>query len=125
MSAALLAVLAAAWKPLAALGAGAFVILMAVLKGKASAERDQARAETRKSEEMRVSARAWIVAATLSLTACATGSSKVCPSHITYSPEAQARAADELAALPAESELVRLIGDYAAVRAEIRACRAG
>ncbi len=71
--------------------------------------------------------RAWIVAATLSLTACATAGSSpsaVCPSLVPYSAEEQARAADELAALPAAAELGRLMGDYAALRAEIRACRA-
>ncbi len=53
MTAALMAVLAAVWKPLAAIAAGAFVFLMAVLKGKANAERDQARADAHKSKEMR------------------------------------------------------------------------
>jgi len=66
----------------------------------------------------------WIAAAAVSLTACATGSSDVCPTLYAYDAETQTRAADELATLPADAVLIRLTGDYAAVRAEIRACRA-
>lgn len=69
----------------------------------------------------------WIVALTLSLSACATAASSpppsVCPSLVPYTLEEQTAAAAELAALPAEAELGRMMGDYAVTRAEIRACR--
>jgi hypothetical protein len=57
---------------------------------------------------------------------CAAGASKpVCPSLFTYTPEEQARAADELDALPPDSMVATLVEDYGVVRAEIRACRGG
>jgi hypothetical protein len=59
----------------------------------------------------------------VSLTGCAKGVSEPCPSLVEYDRAEQAQAADELAALPEGSALARLTGDYAAVRAEIRACR--
>lgn len=55
--------------------------------------------------------------------ACATpGFKPVCPTLYDYSAETQARAADDYDALPADSPLRRLMDDYGAVRAEIRAC---
>lgn len=57
------------------------------------------------------------------LTACAGGSSDVCPTLMPYNAELQGQAAGELEALPPGSALARLMGDYAVVRAEIRACR--
>lgn len=64
----------------------------------------------------------WIAAAAVSLTACATGSSDVCPTLYAYDVKTQAQAAAELDALPEGAALPRMMGDYAAVRAEIRAC---
>lgn len=59
----------------------------------------------------------------LSLIACAGGNSEVCPTLYAYPAEVQAQAAAELEALPPGAALPRMMGDYAAVRAEIRACR--
>ena len=57
------------------------------------------------------------------LTGCATVVSDTCPTLFDYAPEVQARAADELVALPKGSALARMVGDYGVVRNEIRACR--
>jgi len=62
------------------------------------------------------------------LTGCATARSDpavVCPPLIAYDPATQARAAEAVEALPADSPLIPLLADYAQVRAQIRACRAG
>lgn len=64
-----------------------------------------------------------IALALASLTACApVASDPVCPRIVEYSPEAQTRAAAEIEALPPDSVLPGLIGDYASARAEIREC---
>ncbi len=55
------------------------------------------------------------------LTGCAQVVSEACPQIRTYSTEVQARAADELDALPADSVLPIFIGDYAVMREELRA----
>lgn len=60
--------------------------------------------------------------ATLLLTSCAAAVSS-CPPLVAYTDAEQARAADELDALPAGSMLERLIGDYAVLRDQVRACR--
>lgn len=66
----------------------------------------------------------WTALAAALLTGCAkVDSSAVTPTLYVYSPEMQAQAADEIDALPEGSVLPRLIGDYAVVRAEIRALR--
>ena len=57
------------------------------------------------------------------LSACATVVSDTCPTLFDYSEAEQARAADELDALPEGSALERLVGDYGVVRNEIRACK--
>ncbi len=59
------------------------------------------------------------------LTGCATASSDgvVCPVIVEYSPDFQARLADELAALPDNAALGQAMIDYGRVRAELRACR--
>jgi len=57
------------------------------------------------------------------LSACATVVSDTCPTLFDYSEAEQARAADELDALPEGSVIARLVGDYGVVRNEIRACR--
>ena len=59
----------------------------------------------------------------VSLSACATVVSDTCPTLFDYSEEVQARAADELDALPEGSALAVLVGDYGVVRAETRACK--
>ena len=66
------------------------------------------------------------VAATL-LTACATGSSEprtvaVCPPVVEYSREFQARTAEEVELLPEGSVIVEMLGDYAVMREQARAC---
>lgn len=55
------------------------------------------------------------------LSGCAQVVSEACPVIRTYSAELQAQAADELDALSAESALPVFIGDYAVMRAELRA----
>ena len=70
---------------------------------------------------------AGLVVATSWLAGCATGSSDtpgiVCPPVVEYSPELQARAADELALLPDGAAIVEMLGDYAVMREQVRACR--
>lgn len=68
-----------------------------------------------------------IVLAMVSLTACATGNSDTatCAAVVEYDKAMQEAAAAALEALPEGSPLTPLMGDYAALRAELRACRAG
>jgi hypothetical protein len=68
--------------------------------------------------------------ATILLTACATGGSElravpVCPPVVECSREFQARAADELDLLPQSSAIAEMLIDYAVMREQARACRAG
>ena len=66
----------------------------------------------------------WIALVPAFLTGCAGASFDAsCPSLAPYSAEEQARAADELDTLPPGSVVARMMGDYAATREEIRACR--
>lgn len=63
------------------------------------------------------------------LTGCATvgfenGSAAACPPVVEYSPAFQARAAEELARLPNGSAVVEMMGDYAVMREQVRACTA-
>lgn len=78
-------------------------------------------------------ARCWrlplavLAAATILLTACATGSSEttllaVCPPVVVYSPAFQARAAEELGVLPDGSAIAEMMADYAVMRDQARAC---
>ena len=62
------------------------------------------------------------------LTGCATagfenGSAAVCPPTVEYSQEIQARAAEELTLLPDASAIVEMMGDYAVIRDQARACQ--
>jgi hypothetical protein len=62
------------------------------------------------------------------LTGCATAdfetrSVAACPPVVEYSREFQARAAEELAMLPDRSTIVDMMGDYAVMRDQARACR--
>ncbi len=64
------------------------------------------------------------------LTACATAGSEprvvaVCPPVVEYSREFQARAVDELDLLPERSAIAEMLSDYAVMRGQARACRAG
>ena len=72
---------------------------------------------------------AGLILATPWLAGCAMGSSDalvaVCPSVVEYSPEFQARAADELVLLTEESALMEMLSDYAVMRDQARACRSG
>ncbi|MSO93507.1 MAG: hypothetical protein EXQ86_08940 [Rhodospirillales bacterium] len=63
------------------------------------------------------------IAASL-LAACAGASSDptVCPPVVAYSRDFQARAADELAGLPAPSALEEMLKDYTSLRDQLRAC---
>ena len=61
------------------------------------------------------------IALTALLGACApVGSEPVCFALVPYSRSAQVQAAEELAALPAGTVLVRMIDDYGDLRARIR-----
>jgi len=42
---------------------------------------------------------------------------------VEYSPEFQARAADELALLPEESAVAEMLSDFAVMREQARTCR--
>ncbi|TCO68498.1 hypothetical protein [Rhodovulum euryhalinum] len=60
------------------------------------------------------------------LTACATGASDggaPCPPVVDYTAADQARAADEVEALPEGAVIVRMLNDYAVLRDQARACR--
>jgi hypothetical protein len=64
----------------------------------------------------------------LSLGACAMGGSEggagFCPPVVDYSRDEQAQAAVEVEALPeAAAVVVRMLADYAVMRAQARACR--
>jgi len=70
---------------------------------------------------------AVLVIATSWLTGCATvgfetGGPGVCPPVVEYSREVQARAAVELALLPEGSVVVEMMGNYAVMRDQARAC---
>jgi hypothetical protein len=62
------------------------------------------------------------IAATVLLAGCATAGSDgpLCPALVPYPAHVQIQAADELAALPPDSVLARLIDDYGELRARIR-----
>ena len=70
---------------------------------------------------------AGLVFATNLLTACALGTSgpvvAVCPPVVEYSPEFQARAADELVLLPDGAAIFEMLGDYAVMREQARSRR--
>ena len=60
------------------------------------------------------------------LTGCATVSSKAvatCPPAVDYPAADQARATDEVKALPEGAVIVRMLGDYAVLRDQAQACR--
>ncbi len=46
-----------------------------------------------------------------------------CPPVVDYKAAEQARAADEVEALPEGAVIVRMLGDYAVLRDQARACR--
>ena len=64
--------------------------------------------------------------AMLWLTGCAMAGSDgqgACPPVVEYSAADQARAADEVEALPESAVIVRMLSDYAVLRDQARACR--
>jgi hypothetical protein len=60
--------------------------------------------------------------ALISLSACAAGISDACPPVPGYDPAVREHAAEELAGLPANSAIERMLADYAVMRAQSRAC---
>jgi hypothetical protein len=63
---------------------------------------------------------------TLWLTGCAMGGSNtraLCPPVVEYSAADQARAADEVEALPEGAVIVRMLSDYAVLRDQARTCQ--
>jgi hypothetical protein len=64
--------------------------------------------------------------AMLWLSACAMGGSdrtgQVCPPVVEYSTADQARAADEVEALPEGAVIVRMLSDYSVMRDQARIC---
>ncbi len=61
------------------------------------------------------------------LSGCATVGSEpriatVCPPVVEYTREFQARAAEELVLLPERSAIAEMLGDYAVMREQARAC---
>jgi hypothetical protein len=46
-----------------------------------------------------------------------------CPPVVDYTAADQARAAGEVEALPEGAVIVRMLGDYAVLRDQVRACR--
>ena len=64
--------------------------------------------------------------AMLWLTGCAMGGSDTrapCPPVVEYDAAEQARAADEVEALPEGAVVFRMLSDYAVMRDQARACR--
>ena len=60
------------------------------------------------------------------LTGCAMGGSDArapCPPVVEYTAADQARAADEVDAMPEGAVVVRMLSDYAVMRDQARACR--
>lgn len=59
------------------------------------------------------------------LAGCVTGHSDgaPCPPVVEYSRELLARAAEEVARLPAGSAVEQMLGDYQVMRDQVRACR--
>ena len=60
------------------------------------------------------------------LSACAMGGSDGqanCPPVVKYSAADQARAADEVDALPKDAMVVRMLSDYVVLRNQARVCR--
>ncbi len=60
------------------------------------------------------------------LTGCAMGGSDIaapCPPVVDYTAADQARAADEVEALPEGTVIAQMLGDYAVLRDQVRACR--
>jgi hypothetical protein len=69
---------------------------------------------------------AALLIAMLLLTGCAMGGSDTraqCPPVVEYTAADQARAADEVEALPEGAVIVRMLSDYAMLRDQARACR--
>lgn len=63
----------------------------------------------------------------LLLTACGMDSTETrvpCPPIVKYTMADQARAADEVEALPDGAVIVRMLGDYAVLRDQARICNA-
>lgn len=70
---------------------------------------------------------AALAIATSLLSGCATvrsenGRLATCPPVVDYGREFQARAAEELATLPEGSAIAAMLGDYAVLREQARAC---
>ena len=60
------------------------------------------------------------------LTGCGMGGSDTrapCPPVVDYTAAGQARAGDEVEALPEGAVIVRMLSDYAVLRDQARACR--
>ena len=81
---------------------------------------------------MKFSARCWTpppaapLIAMLWLSACAMGgfdAQMPCPPVVDYSATDQARAADEVDALPKGAMVVRMLSDYSVLRDQARVCR--
>ena len=81
---------------------------------------------------MKSNARCWkppaavLLIAMLWLSACAMAGSDTrapCPPVVEYSAADQSRAAAEIEALPEGAVIVRMLGDYAVLRDQARACR--
>ncbi len=69
---------------------------------------------------------AALIIVTSLLSACATVGSErltgVCPQVVEYDAEFQARAAEEVQALPEGSAIVKMLSDYAVMREQSRGC---
>nr|WP_242070321.1 hypothetical protein [Tabrizicola soli] len=69
---------------------------------------------------------AALLIAMLWLTGCVMGGSDArapCPPVVDYTTADQARAADEVEALPEGAVIVRMLSDYAVLRDQARACQ--
>jgi len=63
----------------------------------------------------------------LAITGCAAQSEAplvhVCPSLVSYSPAFEKQAGAQLSAMPPDSPIAQMMGDYASLRAAVRICK--
>lgn len=66
----------------------------------------------------------FLTCAAVMLTACTTAPQyiRTCPPLVTYSPEFQRQAADQLEAMPTGSPVVKMTEDYLALRRAVKEC---
>jgi len=59
----------------------------------------------------------------MGLTACTGSGASLCPPLVTYTPTFHAKLAAEIESLPENSALLAVVGDYIALRDQLRQCQ--